>query len=154
MSIANTLKAAFKFPVYVIEIGVLSANKRKSKIDLGLTNADLMFIHENGSPLRHIPARPVIQMTIDWARSEGLINKTVDKMFDVLASTGDYNKVDKVVNAFCIELQNHARSIIYDNDGQLAPNAPSTVARKGFNHPLFVTGDLARSITCQAIRLK
>lgn len=142
------------FPQYVIEIGVLSAQThRKEKIAVGLTNAELMFIHENGSPLHHIPARPVLQMALDWAKRTELIVKTVSKCVGIMLATNDTNEVDKEMNRMCLKIQNYARHIIYDNDGRLAPNSPYTVARKGTNHPLFDTGQLARSITCRAVRI-
>ena len=41
--------------------------------------------------------------------------------------------------------------LIYDNE--LTPrNAPSTIAKKGVDHPLFDTGQLARSIQCRVIK--
>lgn len=45
-------------------------------------------------------------------------------------------------------MESYARHIIYDNDGRLEPNSPVVVKAKKGNHPLFVTGQLARSITC------
>lgn len=135
-------------PTYEIVIGVVSANsKRKQNIRIGLTNAELMFIHENGSPLRHIPARPVLQMTIDYTNST-LLKPTIDKCIDVFLATGNPADVEKELKKLCIKMENYAREIIYSNDGRLAPNSPAVAARKKGNHPLFDTGQLARSITC------
>ena len=64
-------------PIYYIEIGVFvedgkrkkDTGKSKKPIDvvkLGINNAELMYIHENGSPINHVPSRPVLQMTIDY----------------------------------------------------------------------------------------
>ena len=143
-----------KFPEYQIEVGVLSTNtKRKETVKIGLTNAELMFIHENGSPLHHIPARPVLQMSLDWAVNSKLIITTVSKCIGIMIATNDVNEVDKEMNRMCLKIQNYARKIIYSNDGRLAPNSPSVAAKKGGNHPLFDTGQLARSITCRAIRI-
>ena len=66
MDIADKLVDAFTMlPEYIIEIGVISIHsKRKEKVRVGVTNAEIMFLHENGSPMRHIPARPVLQMRI------------------------------------------------------------------------------------------
>lgn len=153
MNIDETLKL-FNFPSYIIEVGVLSAqSSRKEKVQLGINNAELMFIHENGSPLHHIPARPVLELTIQWANESGLLNKTLDKAIDTFINTGKVEEVDKVVERMCIKIQSYARKIIYDNDGKLAPNSPRTIKRKGDNHPLFDTGQLARSITCKSIRV-
>lgn len=154
MDLIDALSLQFKFPTYVIEVGVFTGQKDRKKVELGITNAELMYIHENGSPLHNIPARPVLDMTIAWARSSGLVNKTINEAMEVYLQTEDLNKVDKVMEKMCLKLQNYARHIIYDNDGKLAPNSPSTIRRKGDNHPLFDTGQLARSITCRAIRIK
>lgn len=136
-------------PHYIIEIGVVDQRtNRKETAKVGITNADLMFIHENGSPTRSIPSRPVLQMTIDWARVN-LINQTLTKFYKVLIeSSFNYSLAEKEFEKMCMRMQTYARKIIYSNDGRLAPNAPSTIARKGDNHPLFDTGQLARSITC------
>lgn len=136
-------------PHYIIEIGVVDQRtNRKETAKVGITNADLMFIHENGSPTRSIPSRPVLQMTIDWARVN-LINETLTKFYKVLIeSSFNYPLAEKEFEKMCMRMQTYARKIIYSNDGRLTPNAPSTIARKGDNHPLFDTGQLARSITC------
>ena len=154
MNIIKTLLHAFKLPDYIIEIGVVSEKtKRKETVKVGLTNAEIMFINENGSPLNHIPARPVLEMTLQWVSSSGLLEKTIDKCLDVYLKTDNLDDVDKEVNKLCLRMQNYARRIIYDNDGRLAPNAPSTIRKKGENYPLHDTGQLARSITCRAIRI-
>lgn len=146
--------AVKKLPEYQIEIGVISIHsKRKEKVRIGLTNAELMFIHENGSPLRHIPARPVLQMTLDYANRE-LLQPTIAKCIDAfLDSSLKESAIERELNKLCIRMENYAREIIYSNDGRLAPNAPSVAAKKKGNHPLFDTGQLARSITCQLVKV-
>lgn len=141
-----------KLPTYVIEIGVFSTNtRRKETVKVGITNAELMFIHENGSPLRNIPARPVLQMTLDYANSF-LLPKTVDKCMKLYLESFDETLIEKELNKLCIRMETYARNIIYSNDGRLAPNSPRTIRQKGDNHPLFDTGQLARSITCKLVK--
>ena len=146
--------AVKKLPEYQIEIGVISIHsKRKEKVRIGLTNAELMFIHENGSPLRHIPARPVLQMTLDYANRE-LLQPTIAKCIDAFLDSGlKESAIERELNKLCIQMENYAREIIYSNDGRLAPNAPSVAAKKKGNHPLFDTGQLARSITCRLVKI-
>ncbi len=141
---------SLNIPSYSIEIGVFDdRTKRTQTVSVGLTNAELMFIHENGSPLQNIPARPVLQMTIEYANKE-LLKSTIDKAMDAfLKSNFDINKLEAELEKMCIRMENYARQIIYSNDGRLAPNAPGVAAKKGGNHPLFDTGQLARSITCK-----
>lgn len=138
-------------PQYVIQIGVFSTKtKRKTTYSVGITNAELMFIHENGSPLHHLPARPVLKMTIQYGNT--LIKSVMQKALKAYSEVGEQG-LEKELNKMCIRMENYAREIIYSNDGRLAPNAPSVAARKKGNHPLFDTGQLARSITCKLVRV-
>ena len=155
MSIKAALnKWASQFNViskFRLEIGVFTGKSHR-KVQVGITNAELMFIHENGSPLRNIPARPVLQMTLDYA-NKNLVEPTVDKCVEIILDNGpDEALVEQELNKLAIKLENYARKIIYSNDGRLAPNAPSVAKAKGGNHPLFNTGQLARSITCRVVK--
>lgn len=145
------VKLIEQLPSYVIEIGVFTTKSKRKKVKVGITNAELMFIHENGSPLKNIPARPVLQMTIDYVNKE-LLNETIDRCIDKYLSTFDEKEIEVELNKLCIRMENYAKSLIYDNDGRLIANAPSTIKKKGDNHPLFDTGQLARSITCRLIK--
>ena len=155
IDLIDIAKLTANFPEYIIELGVISdKTHRKEKIQLGITNAELMYIHENGSPLHHIPRRPVLDLTLKWVNDSGLLRDTINKAVDVYLKTNKVDDITKVIDRMCIKIQSYARHIIYDNDGRLKANAPSTIKRKGDNHPLFDTGQLARSITCRAIILK
>lgn len=155
MDLIDLAQIKFNFPEYIIEIGVMSdKSQRKETVELGINNAEILYINENGSPLRNLPARPVLDLTIKWANDSNLIRETLNKAIDAYLVNYDEKDVDKIVDRMCIKIQSHARRIIYDNDGTLAPNAPSTIKKKGDNHPLFDTGQLARSITCRAIKIK
>lgn len=151
-TITESIRKYFdKIPEYQIQIGVFSQKtKRKSTVSIGITNAELMFIHENGSPLRHIPARPVLKMTLTYANT--LLKDTIKRALIEYSKNG-VEGLEKELNKLCIRMENYAREIIYSNDGRLAPNSPSVVARKKGNHPLFDTGQLARSITCKLVRV-
>ena len=154
--IVNDLSNSTTFGEYVIELGVFSGNttRKDETVSIGITNAELMFIHENGSPIRNIPERPVLQMTLNWAK-DNIILETLARCSDGLMKHSWTNEmIEKELNKMAIRIQKYARDIIYSNDGRLEPNKPSTIARKGDNHPLFDTGQLARSIRCKVIRIK
>lgn len=138
-------------PKYTIQIGVFSTKtKRKMKTySVGITNAELMFIQENGSPLRHIPARPVLKMTLNYGTS--LLKDTMQKGLKAYMQVGEQG-LENELNKLCMRMENYARDIIYSNDGRLVANAPSVARRKKGNHPLFDTGQLARSITCKLVK--
>lgn len=139
---------------YSIEIGVISEDTgRKETVSYGITNAELMQIHENGSPIKNIPARPVLDLTIMWTEQH-LIKRVLDSIIEgVFEKNWGKVEIERELSRMCIRMENHAREIIYDNDGTLVPNSPQVAKRKKGNHPLFDTGQLARSITCK-LRVK
>lgn len=147
-SLKLSLNAISKFH---LEIGV-PALKSKRKVSIGINNAELMYIHENGSPLNNIPARPVLDMAIQYANKH-LVPATIDKCIEICLNTGgNESLIEKELNILAIRIQNYARRIIYSNDGRLTPNAQSTINKKGENHPLFDTGQLTRSIVCRVVK--
>ena len=163
MSRLKTLIDAFnKLPEYSIEIGIpdgqTERDKKKDKKATGkessLNNAQILFIQENGSPLHHIPARPVLHMTIDWA-IENELKPTIKRAVKAyMKSKFNQDELEKEFKKMGERMMIHAQDIIYLNDGRLEPNAPSTIAQKKDigNHPLFRTGQLARSITYQVTK--
>lgn len=139
---------------YVIEIGVISVDSNRKEVEEkhDITNAELMFIHENGSPIRHIPARPVLSMTIEHAVKKIVPTylKIIEKM--IFSGNADIDQIEQQLGIMCMEMQTYAQNIIHNNDGRLKKNAQSTIARKGGdNYPLHDTGQLERSITCHLV---
>lgn len=148
---------------YAFEIGIISdhttrkKSKRKSKLKLkkskDITNAELMFIHEHGSKLKHIPKRPVLGMTLNYAKTY-LLPKEIPRLIDnCIDKHWDINTLEKELKKIAIKLQNYARWIIYQSD-KLAPNKKSTIRAKKSDRPLLNTGQLARSITCRVVKIK
>ena len=138
---------------YEIEIGIVAGeSKERQFASIGLTNAEIMFIHENGSPARNIPERPVLQMTLTDA-ANSILPTFVDKVQNgVMNENWNQQKLELELGKFCMKLQNYARDIIYSNDGRLKANSQSVAKRKKGNHPLFDTGQLARSIICRYVK--
>lgn len=138
-----------KIPKYQLCIGVYSADTgRQEKIKVGLNNAEILFINENGAPLKNIPARPVLEQTLKYAK-DNLLDKTIDKAIEKYLVNFDLNAFEYELDKMCVKMENYAKKLIYDNDGAFKDNAKSTIKKKGFNHPLFETGQLAKSITCK-----
>ena len=87
-------------PEYQIQIGVFSMKtKRKTTYSVGITNAELMFIHENGSPLHHLPARPVLKMTIKYGNT--LIKNVMQKALKAYSTNG-ITGLENELNKLCI----------------------------------------------------
>lgn len=165
----DLFKYAFDLlPDYELELGVIS-NSTKRLIDnkSGITNAEILFINEYGSPLHHIPSRPVLQYTINYVENE-LLNEAIDDCLNkYLESNFDKKVIDIRLQQLGMEMESYARDIIYNNDGTFKDNAPSTAKLKWKkqhkskskkwiwpegNHPLFDTGQLARSITSRLVK--
>lgn len=143
---------------YEIHLGVIAEdNKRKKdkakevvkeETEYVVNNAAILFFNENGSPLRNIPSRPVLNYTI--RDSQKLVDKTIDKVINNVVKYGwDEYDIENELKILCMRIEKIARKMIYDNNDTFVANAPSTIKRKGGNHPLFDTGQLARSITCR-----
>ena len=162
-----------KIPKYVIEIGVFSNDKdntrteyetytkkdgtegkRKVKgnvkgqwLESDITNAQIMFIMENGSLPNHIPPRPVLQKTIDYAKRH-LVNDAVSEGVQRYLLTHNIKDFENALEKMCIRMENYAKKGIRRKELDLAPNSPYTIKLKGSDIPLLDTGQLANSIKC------
>lgn len=117
----------------------------------GINNAELLYIHENGSPMRNLPSRPVLAYTIEWAHSQ--LDRIIDECIDGIFSGWTRSQLELHLRRFAIRIQNYAQNMIMSRDPRLAPNQPATIAGKGSDLPLFDTGELARSITAELTRV-
>lgn len=114
-----------------------------------VTNAELLFIHTNGSPVNNIPARPVIEPAIENDK-ERLSRMMRDAGRDAL--NGDKSAALEKLKRVGIRGQNIARAWFTNPANGWPPNAPSVAAakiRKGSTEPrpLIDTGELRKSIT-------
>lgn len=67
------IKSLDKVAKMEVLVGVPESRSPRAKPEI--TNAALMFIHTNGSPLRGIPARPVIEPAIEAPDNKALITE-------------------------------------------------------------------------------
>ena len=149
-------------PTYILEFGVFagtekdkrksepSKGKKKTKVDTekGLTNAEIMFIMENGSPANHVPSRPVLKLTKEYALSTFVpdAEKQIIKMWLNGATVED---IDKEVGKLALRIEAYVKTGIRRRKFDLMPNALSTIEAKGSDIPLFDTGQLVKSIQCR-----
>jgi hypothetical protein len=110
-----------------------------------VSNAQLMFIHTNGSMALKIPARPVIEPAIEAEDNKAAI---VEELKDAMAQQLDGKPEGAVrhMKRAGMEGQNAARRWFTDPRNHWAPNRPGTIARKGSSRPLIDTGILRSSI--------
>ena len=134
---------------YYVKVGVINGGGYKDEKG-NITVAGYGYVNEFGSIGRNIPARSFIRAPLLLnLRDEILNNKKVfeKQLFNKKGSIkGAYNRLGILAKA--IILKAFATSF----DGQWAPNAPSTIARKHSSKPLIDTGRLRKSISYQVLR--
>ena len=114
-----------------------------------VTNAELMFIHTNGSPINNIPARPVIEPAIEDDKDR--LASMMEGVF-LSAEKGDTDGALKKLKLAGMRAQNVCRAWFTNPKNGWAPNSPRTAARKRAKgstdpKPLIDTGELRKSIT-------
>jgi hypothetical protein len=134
------IKELSKLEVYV----GIPDDKSPRENDTSVTNAELMFIHTNGSPLRGIPARPSIEPSIE--KNEEAISAEM-KVAMQLALEGKADETKLQLDRVGDFASGKAREYFTDPDNGWEANSPLTVALKGSDKPLIDTGEMRKSIT-------
>jgi len=109
----------------------------------GVTNAELLFIHTNGSPARNIPARPTIQPAIQ----DPVVRKRLQDLLRrgmLMAITGNTPGCEKVYK-MAGQIGANAAKAKFGAVGP--PLKPATIARKGSSATLIDTGALRNAVT-------
>jgi hypothetical protein len=127
-------------------IGVPSDHTHRKDEDEVLNNASLAYIHEHGSPVNNLPARPFLEPGIKVAKDK--ISKHLGLAAEASLS-GQKEKMGQQLVLAGLTAQNATRAKI--NSGVEPALAPSTIAarqRRGRTGtvPLIDTGQLRNSI--------
>ena len=114
-----------------------------------ITNAELLFIHTNGSPINNIPSRPVIEPAIKNDRDR--LSKMMKKAAQLFLK-GEKQEAINQLRKVGMRGQNVSRAWFLNPENGWPPNSPAVQAakiRKGANvpRPLIDTGELRKSIT-------
>ena len=108
-----------------------------------------MYIKSHGSPLWHIPPRPVIEPAINNNKkeiAERLITAYGKAMENIY--TGDSMQTAmQHLEAVGMYAQNIVRAWFTNPNNGWAANSPLTIAKKGSSNPLIDTGEMRKSIT-------
>lgn len=126
----------------------------------GVTNSQLLYLHENGIPSHNIPPRPVLKPAIG---REGTRDQITDMMKQGLKQAilhGNKVEAEKSFHKAGMLGRDACKNYIVEGTN-LAPNAPETIRRKlakgkdgsGDVKPLIDTGSMLNSIT-YAVRRK
>jgi len=142
----NALKALESLAEKRVLVGIPSSeNNRTDGEPIG--NAQLGFIHENGSPARNIPARPFLNPGVKKVEKQAA--EILGKFAAV--SFKDPNAIEKGLNAVGLLAVSSVKATIKAGEG-FDPLKEGTLAarrRKGAQgtKPLIRTGQLLNSIT-------
>lgn len=115
----------------------------ESRKDGPISNAELLFIHTNGSPVNGIPPRPVLEPAMKQHKDS--VSACLKKGIDA-ALKGNAAGVMPALEAAGLHGQNISRKYFTEVNGWPA-NAPQTVERKGSARPLIDTDEMRKSIT-------
>lgn len=119
------------------------AARLKKAAESDVNNAELLFIFTKGSPLRKQPPRPVLEPAI--AADQEKIAKEIAASVKA-AVAGDHELAVKNMKRAAMRGQNAARDWFTNGDNNWAPNAPSTIRRKGSDRPGIDTGAMRAAI--------
>jgi hypothetical protein len=122
-----------------------SSKKLKKAAKNDVTNAELLFLLSKGSPLRHQPARPVLEPAVE---ADGNKQPIARELAASVKSSldGDKDAALKGMMRAALAGQNAARKWFTDPRNGWAPNAPSTIARKGSDRPGIDSGAMRAAI--------
>lgn len=153
---------------FAIEIGVIDGvskdsrdkKDKKDKSEDGVSNSELLFIHEQGSYIRHIPPRPVLVYTMEdmYNNKDSPYHYYMDLILDgIIYKNWKKKEIDEAINRLGAEIVKYARELISNRDSRFAPNAPATIKAKSKNGklsdiPLSDTNQLKRAITYRIIK--
>lgn len=109
-----------------------------------VTNAELLFIHTNGSSVRGIPPRPVLQPAIenDKERVGEMLGKAIDA-----ATSGKKEEIVPALERAGQYGENICKAWFTNPSNGWEPNSEETINRKGSSKPLIDTGQMRKSIT-------
>ena len=109
-----------------------------------ITNAELLYIHTNGSPANNIPPRPVVEPAIQDSKEEigTLLKEAILKALE-----GDTGGAMAGMEKAGLQGENAAKGWFTNPKNNWAGNAESTIKQKGSSRPLIDTAQLRNSIT-------
>lgn len=141
----DVVKAIHRLTGQEILVGVPQADTRRD--DSPLTNAQIGYLQETGSPAMNLPARPFLVPGVESVQKG--ITKQLEKAAHA-ALDGTQNEVENAFIAAGLVAQNGVRKEI--SEGDFKPLAEATLARRRAKgrtgtQPLIDTGSLRNSIT-------
>ncbi len=135
--------------LYILSHGVRAKSMRQEmqpRIDAGMkySAAYQLYIMSHGSPLWHVPPRPVLEPAIE-AHKDGI--STLFKAVIKAACKNDETALQNAIIMLGETATGYCRDWFSDPRNGWAPNSPITIKRKGSARPLVDTGTMRKAIT-------
>lgn len=111
-----------------------------------ISNAELLFIFTNGSPLHGQPPRPVIEPAIEEKKTVERISRALAAASTAALDGNEAGMLDALDRAGQIG-ESAAKRWFTDSRNGWAENAASTIRAKGSERPGIDTGQMRRAIT-------
>lgn len=118
----------------------------------GVTNSQLLYLHEHGIPSHNVVPRPVLVPAISQDEVRDKISLMMKEGMKAALIDGSKDRAEVCFNKAGMLGRDACKNYITSGD-KLAPNKESTIARKGSSLPLVDTGSMLGSIT-YAVRRK
>lgn len=130
-------------------------NKSTPESQEGISNAQLMYIHEFGGIHDRPPKRPILELTINHGY-ELLRDEYWDKLVNgILNENWSEYEIKNCLRMLASEMEGYCREAVMHNEMGLRKLAESTIAKRR-NHsdvPLWDTGQLVKSVRCRVVKI-
>lgn len=117
----------------------------------GESNASLLYKNEQGIPALNVPPRPVLEPAIHKQETKDKIEELMQTAAEAALVHGNIDEAQRCYEMAGMVGRDACKA--YIRGGNLAPNSPVTIARKGSSKPLIDTGSMLESIS-YAVRKK
>ena len=139
---AEMLKQLEELKKLTVYVGI--PEERASRDGEQINNAELLYFHSQGSELQHIPARPVLEPSVEKNRDQ-IANLLGAAMAEMLK--GNVQMVKPMLEKTGLYASTKAKDYFVDPDNGWEPNSQRTIERKGSSRPLIDTGSMRNAIT-------
>ena len=115
--------------------------------------SDIAIWNEYGT--KNIPPRPAFRMGLESSMNTNkLLVESQMKNIAQRILTGRSSEIERSLTVLLTQIGRSAKAATQDmiKVGTVSPsNAPSTIAKKGFDHPLYETGTLLANVNYEVI---
>lgn len=142
-NVPSVFKALEELGTYEVVVGFTDQLHKNSSLKV----SQIAYIHEFGSPINNIPARPFFYSGVSNARDR---IGNLARYYGGLVADGKRGAIKNGLEDIGAEAVRSIRRKLFQ--GPFEPLAPSTVERKGHDTPLIDTGQMLDSIEYQVRR--